>query len=289
MTRRFSPPPDRHPRTPKLQVPPGACDCHFHIIGPQAIYPLHPDRAVDIEDSTLEDFLALQKALGLSRGLIVQSGLHKYSHEHLLHVLTCLPDRLRGVAIPAPGITDAELEILTRAGVVGARFYSAVSPDIDVAVVHRVHEFGWHPHYLVRGEEQALAWRDKMLASPGNFVIEHAGWQPPERGIDGAGFRVVLECLDTGRCWVKLSPRFSAQPTLPFADTLPFIRTLVERAPERMVWGSDWPHPNYFDPMPNDADLLDMMLDWVPDEATRNRILVDNPAEIFGFPPVAGH
>jgi predicted TIM-barrel fold metal-dependent hydrolase len=174
---------------------------------------------------------------------------------------------------------------LTKAGVVGARFAPVIAPEIDERLVRRAHEFGWAPHFFVRGEEQMLAWRSRMLASPGNFVIEHSGWQPVDKGVDSAGFRVMLECLDTGRCWVKLSPRFTGQKTLPFADVLPFIHALVARAPERCLWGSDWPHPNYFDPMPNDADLLDLMFEWVPDEAVRNRILADNPAQLFGFPP----
>jgi predicted TIM-barrel fold metal-dependent hydrolase len=96
-----------------------------------------------------------------------------------------------------------------------------------------------------------------------------------------------MRCLDTGRSWVKLSPRFSGEDTLPFSDTYPFVDKLVRAAPERLLWGSDWPHPQYFKPMPNDVDLLDMMLDWVPDDKVRNMILVDNPAELCGFPPVA--
>lgn len=287
MNRTKSPPPDRNLRKPKLKVPPGACDCHFHVFGPQTLFPLHPLRKTEVEDATIEDFLRLQAVLGLSRGLLVVSGLHRHSYEHLLHLLCREPARLRGVVILRPGITTRELEILTVAGVLGARFYPEpdLSPSIDRETVAQIHEFGWHPHYLVRGREQILAWRSDMLSSPGDFVLEHMGWQSTEEGIDGEGFRVVLECLDTGRCWVKLSPRFSSQATLPFSDTLPFIRKLVENFPDRMLWGSDWPHPNYFNPMPNDADLLDLMLDWAPDETTRNRILVDNPEVLFRFHP----
>jgi predicted TIM-barrel fold metal-dependent hydrolase len=103
--------------------------------------------------------------------------------------------------------------------------------------------------------------------------------------VDGAGFKFMLRCLDTGRCWVKLSPRISNQETFPFADTDPLVQKLVEHAPTRLLWGSDWPHPQYFKPMPNDVALLDMMLDWVSDEKIRKLIFVDNPAELFGFPP----
>jgi predicted TIM-barrel fold metal-dependent hydrolase len=113
------------------------------------------------------------------------------------------------------------------------------------------------------------------------------GYPPAGKGPDSAEFDFVMRCLDTGRCWVKLSPRFSAEEAFPFADTNPFIRKLVEAAPNRLLWGSDWPHPQYFKPMPNDVGLLDMMLDWVPEEAVRTMIFVDNPAELFGFPAPA--
>ncbi len=117
-------------------------------------------------------------------------------------------------------------------------------------------------------------------------MIEHCGNPPVEQGIDGPVFKFVLDCLDTGRCWVKLGPRFSKEETLPFADVVPFVKKLVAHAPRRCLWSSDWPHPQYWKPMPSDSDLLDLMLDWVPDEATRKLIFVDNPIEAFGFPPV---
>ena len=105
-----------------------------------------------------------------------------------------------------------------------------------------------------------------------------------KKGLDSYEFKFLLECLDTGRCWTKLSPRFSDEQTLPFADTLPFIRLLVERYPSRLLWGSDWPHPHYLKPMVNDGDLIDLAVEWIPDEKTRMQIFVDNPAELFGFP-----
>jgi 2-pyrone-4,6-dicarboxylate lactonase len=113
------------------------------------------------------------------------------------------------------------------------------------------------------------------------------GGVDPAKGIDGEGFRFVLRCLDTGRCWVKLSPRISNQDGFPFSDTDALVHELVRRAPTRLLWGSDWPHPQYFKPMPSDVALLDMVLDWVPDEKARQLIFVDNPAELFGFPPAS--
>jgi predicted TIM-barrel fold metal-dependent hydrolase len=289
LDRQRSPAWDNAVRAPRLKLPPGACDCHFHFIGPQDTFPLRPNHVfshLDFDDDTIDDWLKLQDVLGFSRGLHVLSMMYKTGYELMLHSLARLPDCLRGVVSPAPDITDGELEILTRAGVVGARFAYRVSPVIDARLVARTHEHGWSMHYLVRGGEEADQWREQMLSSPGHFVIEHMGLPPPANGVDSPEFRFVLDALGTGRGWVKLSPRFSAEETFPFADTEPFIRRVVEQAPDRILWGSDWPHPQYFKPMPNDADLVDMLLDWAPDEALRQRILVDNPATLFGFPTV---
>jgi 2-pyrone-4,6-dicarboxylate lactonase len=283
-----SPPWDHDLRAPRLALPAGACDCHFHFIGPQERFPLVPGHVfahLEFDDDTIEDWLGLQATLGLSRGLHVNSMMYKHGYELMLHALMRFPDRLRGVISPAPDITDGELEVLTQAGVVGARYATRMSPVIDARTVRRTHELGWSQHYLFREREGLELWREQILASPGQFVIEHMGIPPTDKGVDSPEFRFVLDCLDTGRGWVKLSPRFSKQDDLPFADTEPFIRRVVEQAPDRLLWGTDWPHPQYFKPMPNDADLVDMLIDWAPDEAVRNRILVDNPAKLFGFPP----
>ena len=284
MERKKSPPFDRHYKKPKIKLPPGACDTHFHFIGPQSQFPLVPNHVfshLDFDDATIEDWLQMQEALGLTRGLLVQSMMYGHNYEIALHGLSRFPERLRAVVAPWPGTTDRELEILTKAGVIGARFAWRFGPTLDERMVRRVHEHGWSAHYLVHGD----AWRQQILDSPGRFVIEHVGGVPTAQGIDSAEFKFVLKCLDTGRCWVKLNPRFSAQEDFPFSDTFPIVRKLVDYAPNRMLWCTDWPHPQYFKPMPNDGDLVDIMLDWVPDEATRNKIFVDNPAELCGFPP----
>jgi predicted TIM-barrel fold metal-dependent hydrolase len=285
MQRPKSPPIDRNYRKPKIKLPPGACDTHFHFIGPQSQYPLLPDHVfshLEFEDTTIEDWLMLQDALGLSRGVLVNSMMYGHNYELALHGLSRFPERLRAVISPWSEITDRELEILTMAGVVGARLSARMDPALDERLIHRVHEHGWSANYLGIPENR----RKAILASPGRFVIEHAGHPPTGQGINSAEFKFVLQCLDTGRCWVKINPRFSHQENFPFSDTTPLVRKLVEHAPSRIVWCTDWPHPQYFRPMPNDADLVDIMLDWVPDEATRNRIFVDNPAEIYNFPAI---
>ncbi|MBO6784667.1 MAG: amidohydrolase family protein [Alphaproteobacteria bacterium] len=282
-----SPPPLRDTKTPRLKTPPGATDTHFHIYGPGKRFPYHPDAPLLVEDSTVDDLVKMHDTLGIARGVIVQSLVHGHSYEYMLHAFGRFPGRFKGIALPSPDITDRELEILTAEGVVGARFAYRGNPDIDMDLIHRIHEHGWHPQFWFRGPEEAADWREKMLAAPGNFVIDHMGWQPAELGIDAPGFSTVLECLDTGRCWVKLSGpmRFTAEPGLPYRDTWPFAQALIERNPDRLLWGSDWPHPDHFEAMPNDGDLLDLMLEWAPDEALRKKILTDNPAELFGFDP----
>jgi predicted TIM-barrel fold metal-dependent hydrolase len=288
--RPFSPRIDRTYPAPKLKLPPGACDCHFHFIGPQAQFPLRPNHVfshLQFEDTSFDDWLKMQAALGLSRGLHVQSMMYGRNYEIVLHAQARFPDCLRAIVnLPWPEITDRELTILTDNGVVGARIAWRTEKSLDRTMIDRLNGFGWSMHYLVRVADMDHDWAEIILASPGNFVIEHTGYPPPGEGPDGKAFGFVMKCLDTGRCWVKLSPRFSAEETFPFADTNPFIVKLVGAAPDRLLWGSDWPHPQYFKPMPNDVALLDMMLDWVPDEATRNRIFVDNPAELFGFPSI---
>jgi predicted TIM-barrel fold metal-dependent hydrolase len=288
--RPFSPKIDRTFPKPRLVLPPGACDCHFHFIGPQAQFPLNPVRPFDqlqFEDTTYDDWEKMQAATGLSRGLHVQSMMYGRNYESALHAACRYPDRIRTVVImPWSEITDRELSVLTDAGIVGARLSYRTEKNLDQRMIDRLDGFGWQMHYLVRAGELDPAWGKSILDTPGEFVLEHAGYPPAEQGPDSKAFDFVLECLDTGRCWVKLSTRFTAQDDFPFDDTDAFVHKLVAHAPERLLWSSDWPHPQYFKPMVNDVKLVDQMLDWVPDEKTRNMIFVDNPIKAFGFDPV---
>ena len=288
--RPFSPKIDRTYPPPKLKLPPGACDTHFHFIGPQAQFPLNPVRPFDhlqFEDTTYPDWERMQAACGLSRGLHVQSMMYGRNYESAVHAQCRYPDRIRTVVImPWPEITDRELTFLTDIGVVGARLSWRTEKSLDQRVIDRLNGFGWQMHYLVRAGELDPEWAKIILATPGEFVLEHTGYPPADQGPDSKAFDFVMQCIDTGRCWLKLSARFTAQDDFPFDDTNAFVHKLVAHAPERLLWSSDWPHPQYFKPMVNDVSLVDMMLDWVPDEKTRNMIFVDNPIRAFGFDPV---
>jgi predicted TIM-barrel fold metal-dependent hydrolase len=276
-----SPPPDRQTKKPKLNLATGAWDTHFHIFGPQDRFPLAPKRRLEVEDCTLDDLVNMHNALGITRGLIVQSFQHGYAYEYLLHALMRFPERFKACMIGAPDITDGELELLSKAGVVGARYAFKSSPVINTSLQARCIEHGIESHYLLHGEQEIKAWRDQILATKGRFVIEHMGYPDVTKGLNDPCYRFVLECLDTGRCWVKLSPRCSNETNFPFSDVIPFVHDLIKRAQKRLLWGSDWPHPNYFNPMPNDADLLDMMLDWGQDDVVRGDIMINNPADLF--------
>jgi predicted TIM-barrel fold metal-dependent hydrolase len=288
--RPFSPKIDRNYPKPKLKLPPGACDCHFHFIGPQKQFTLKPNHVfshLEFEDTTFDDWEKMQAALGLSRGLHVLSMMYEHNYEIALHAQSRYGDRIKSVIVPWPSITDNELDILTKAGVAGYRITWRLTKEIDQKMVARTTERGWSMHYLHRADEDHMdGWKPPILKTPGKFVLEHMGGVDPSKGINGEGFKFVLQCLDTGRCWLKLSPRISKQDDFPFSDTDPLVKKLVEHAPNRLLWGSDWPHPQYFKPMPNDIRLLDQMLDWVPDEKIRKMIFVDNPAEVFGFPKI---
>lgn len=277
------PAPIREIGTPAFKPPPGSCDCHVHIIGPQNYYPCSPHSPVDMEDSTLDDYRKVQSALGLSRALIVASGIQEYDYQPVLHTLCMDPDRYRGVIIPRTDITDSELDILDKAGVVGARFYPGIA-DPDERMLARVREIGWSAHFPLANPTQAEAWRPWIEGYDGQFVIEHSSMPDPTGGLDSKHFQRVLGYLDTDRCWIKLSHRFSKLDKTPFEDSLPFNRALVEHRPDRMLYGSDYPHPNYWTQMPTEEQILNLLLLWAPDEAVRHTILVDNPEQLFGFP-----
>ena len=283
MEKRKSPPPIREVRQPSFRPPAGSCDCHVHIIGPQSIYPLAPQTAVVMEDSTLEDFQNVQATLGIHRALIVASGGDAFSYQHVLNILYREPEMYRGVVFLPPDITEKELAVLDDAGVVGARFYPAVNTP-DARTLARVHELGWSAHFLISNTDHFNALLPSIEFFGGHSVLEHSGRPDPAAGLQSDHFKKILQLLDTDRCWIKLSPRFSKMPVPPFEDTLPFIHAMIEHRPDRMLYGSDYPHPQYFNPMPNEADFLELMLLWAPQEQVRELIFARNPEALFGFP-----
>jgi predicted TIM-barrel fold metal-dependent hydrolase len=282
------PPPDSHPTTPSFILPPHACDAHFHVFGPGAKFPYAPERSFTPYDAPKEALFSLHRFLGFERGVFVQSSCHGHDHAALIDLLEAGEGRYRGVALLAPSTPGDEVERLDAAGVCGVRFHfmshlGAPPPMDDVrAVIDLVEPFGWHIAMHIGGHgviEQFGFIRD--LEAP--VVIDHMARIDIGEGLNGEAFTALLKLLDLGHVWVKLSgaDRISkAGP--PFRDAIPFARTIAAHAPERVVWGSDWPHPNVKH-MPNDGALVDLITEITPDVKARRLMLVDNPTKLFGF------
>ncbi len=284
-------PPDPRPRRPRFAVPPGSCDTHAHVFGSPGEYRCSPGSRYIPPDAPLAAYLRMHDALGIERGVLVQSSAHGTDNAALMDALAATGGRLRAVAAVDESISDRELSRLHEAGVRGARVHLADRPDGGFVgfpqaerMARRAREMGWHLEFLVRLSEFSDLGR-RLGSLPVEVVIAHMGYVPVGRGLGDPAFQDLLGLVREGRCWVKLSApyRFTELGRAPYSDLDPFARALVEAGPERMLWGTDWPHPNFWGAMPNDGDLLDQLAAWVPDEETRRRILVDNPAALYGF------
>lgn len=278
-------PPDPNPRKPSLALPPGACDCHFHLFGPAERYAFDPDSPYVTADALPETYFALQEVLGLERGVLISAGAYGRNYTHLVDTLTRFPQRLRGILLPPDDLSVAEIRRLDAIGVRGMRFVSARHhgrlPGLNAELARRAFDAaGWQVHFYSRADLEAYA--PQLRALPNTVVLDHFGGVDADANPD---LGLLLSLLDTGRVWVKLSgPMRSTRSDFPYAALTPIARRLAAHAPERLVWGSDWPHVNMNDRgMPNDGDLVDLIAEWVPDEATRARILVENPKALFGF------
>ncbi len=280
--------PDPNPKTPKLKAPPGACDSHIHLFGPVAKYPFAADSPYQAHEATPETFIALQNTLGLSTAVIVSPGGYGRDYSLLADTLTKYPARFRGIALLRDDVPSSEIARLTKLGVRGMRMMSHKRgqhvPNYSPEIAARVHEHGWHIQFYPHGTD-IVDYADKLLALRNPIVLDHFASIPASGGTEQPAVKAVLRMLDSGKVWLKLSGpmRCTAEPP-PYPSLTPLARLFAKHAPERMVWGSDWPHVNLDGMvMPNDGDLLDLLAEWVPDEAIRNRILVDNPNALYGF------
>jgi D-galactarolactone isomerase len=237
---------------------------------------------------TVEQYQALQKKLGLERVIVVQPNAYADDNGLTVASIKKLGKGAKGVGVVKADVKDAELERLTKAGIVAVRIMTLPGGmlhfDVMDQVVARVHPFGWHANIQLDGRELPN-YEAQIKRLPGKFVIDHTGKflepVPPEHDA----FRCLLRLVDTGRCWVKLSAPYETSKTgAPnYEDVVTLGKALVKRAPERMLWASNWPHPSVRPKVPDDVELLELLLDWAPDETTRRKILVDNPLELYGF------
>ncbi|MGH9209692.1 MAG: amidohydrolase family protein [Acidimicrobiales bacterium] len=289
-TERTIPPPHPDPHPPRAFTPPaGACDAHCHIFGPAARFPFSPDRSYTPPDAGIDDFERLQSRLGLSRAVFVQASCHGTDNTAMLDALRRGVGRYAGVAMVDEQVTDAQLADLHEAGVRGTRFNfvahlgGAPDPGAFWRVVDRVAPLGWH--VVLHFDAQDLPTYAALLARmPCPYVIDHMARVDATAGLDQEPFAALLHLLDDQRCWVKVSgaERLTAEGPAPYHDVVPFAQALIAAAPDRILWGTDWPHPNVRH-MPDDGDLVDLLALYAPDEPTRTQILVTNPTHLYDF------
>ncbi|MGA9896156.1 MAG: amidohydrolase family protein [Xanthobacteraceae bacterium] len=282
-------PPNPNPKKPRLTLPPLACDSHFHVFGPHAKFPYAPNRPFTPTDAPKEDLFRLHEFLGFQRGVFVQSTCHGSDHAALVDLLAASKGRYRGVALLEPTMQPEEIERLDDAGVRGLRlhFYFAhrgqARPREDMLKMIALAEpHGWHVA-IHCGGNGVVELYEFIRSIDAPVVIDHIARVDVGEGLHGKAFSTLRRLLDTGNVWVKLSgtDRITKQP-YPYADAVPFARDLAAHAPERVVWGTDWPHPNH-KAIPNDGELVDLIAEIAPDEKTRRLMLVDNPTKLFGF------
>ena len=279
------------PKRPRVLPPPGAWDSHFHIFGPSDKFPYQPGRAYTPPDAPAERLIALLDHLGFANGLVVQGNAHVYDNRVVLDALERFPTRLRGVAITDTRVKPDVLRDWHRLGMRGLRFHlfpvgARRGVGLDVFEVFRktMADLGWVAQFFCDHRmlaPTAAALRDISRDMP--VIVDHLGMVPAAQGVGETNFQALLKLVGDGHAYVKLSAVYRLSAQYPdYADARPLHDALVRANPERLMWGTDWPHPSIpAEVMPDDGHLLDLFHDWTPDQDTRRRILVETPARLF--------
>jgi predicted TIM-barrel fold metal-dependent hydrolase len=279
-----APNPDLTP--PKFKAPPGTWDCHIHIVGPVEKYPYVPNRSYTPAESSADDYSRVMAALRVDHAVVVQPSFYGTDNRCTQDAIASANGKWRGVAVIEPTTKESEMVALHEAGFRGVRmnllFKGGLSAGVLEPVASLIKPFGWHLQFLLDARDlPELAPRLRRLPVP--FVIDHMGHMPAALGVKHPAFETLLQLVREG-CWVKLSGAYRiSSESYPYNDVVPLARALVEAAPERMVWGTDWPHPAVTVPLPRDGDLLDLVPMWIPDPEIRKRVLVDNPSFLYGL------
>jgi len=289
---------------PSFDLPPGACDCHTHVFGDPRAFPFAAKRTYTPPEASETELLALLDALHLERVVIVQPSVYGTDNRCTVEGMRRLGERARGVAVIDERTSETDLDALARAGVRGVRVNLETSGDTDAAAAaarlgataRRIAPRGWHVQVYTRlSVIGALA--DTIAALPVPLVVDHFGSARGELGPAQPGFDALLALVRGGNVYVKLSGSYRCSTSAPeYPDMAALARALIEAGPDRMVWGSDWPHPAHGpagrpveDVTPfyviDDGALLNQLPVWAPDAAVRRKILVDNPARLYGFSP----
>jgi len=285
-------PPDRNPRKPGIVLPKGSIDTHVHVF--EKGYTLSPGRGYNPPDSTLADLKHLHATLGVDRVVFTQPSVYGTDNSAILDGMNALnketPNRARCVVAITMDISDDELAALDKAGARGVRFNIDNKGGMPIGfdkigeLEARIKPFDWHIEWLFPGKD-ILELMPVFAKHTVPMSIAHFAYQPATAGVTAPGFQALLELVRRGNCWIKISGanRVSETDLPPYDDVKPMARALIEAAPERIMWGTDWPHPNKYLANPNDGDLVDAFGDWVPDDTMRRKIMVDTAAAFYRF------
>jgi len=276
------------PSVPSWRPPLGAVDAHCHVFGPAALFPFSHRRKYTPVDAPAETLFALRDHLGLARNVIVQATCHGSDNTAMLDAIARSGGRARGVAVVDVDTPVEELERLHTGGVRGVRFnflkrlVGDAPKDDYIRIAERIAELGWHIVVYFEGHELADL-TPFITALPGTIVIDHMGRPEVADGPDGDGFDRVLALMESdARFWIKVScPERLTIEGPPYDDVVPFARRLVEGFSDRVLWGTDWPHPNMRSHMPDDGVLLDMIPRIAPTEELQRKLLIDNPMRLY--------
>ncbi|MGH7826371.1 MAG: amidohydrolase family protein [Candidatus Binatia bacterium] len=294
---RYCMPPDPNTRKPGFVPPPDSCDTHFHVFGPPEEFPFAPTRQYTPPAAPLEHYFHMSAVLGISRGVVVQPSVHGLDNAVTLDAIKKSNGRFLGVARVDDKTSKDELQRLGAGGIRGARFNLLNRPqgnvDLDVfdRAVERVAGFGWSVDLHI-DPKNLLEQEKRIRALPRPIVIDHMARVNPSDGLNQPAFQLLLDFMKDRKFWVKVTGADKLCKSavhsyfgLPFIDVIPYARALIAAAPDRVIWGTDWPHSNNFGPgkTPNDGDLVDLLAEFAPDENTRRKILVDNPVALYGF------
>lgn len=282
---------DPETREPFIHLPALSCDCHAHICGPAEKYAYAEQRIYTPPDALLPAYLNMLSTVGIERAVIVQPSVYGHDNTVLLQALSEATMPCRGVAVIDEAVSDTDLQILHQAGIRGIRFNLVDVQDpsgrLDLSVVRalaeRIRPLGWHTEFLLHADEYPEM--DILFDSfPVDIVFAHMGYLKPPLSITNKGFQALLRLLQNGRCWVKLTgPMRISDEDMPYPDVTPIARALIETAPEKILWGSDWPHVKISKKMPNDGDLVNLLNEWIPTVELRQQILVRNPQKLYDF------
>jgi D-galactarolactone isomerase len=275
---------------PKLKAPANACDCHHHIYGSQ--YKVDPRSTLRPGDASVEDYRGFQKRIGTSRNVVVQPSTYGTENAPTLDAVAAMGPQARAVVVVDDTVSDADLKRMHAQGARGMRFNlaqtGATTPEMLEPLSKRVNELGWH--IQINATAAKIAEIMPILEKvPSRIVFDHLAHIPQPDGVNHPLFGQVLKLIDKGNTWIKLSGAYADTKVGPptYADSSAVVQAYAKAAPERCVWGSDWPHPGEREKKPDDAVLFDLLLTWVPDEKARHRVLVENPALLYDFPKTA--